>query len=56
MGFDVLVDFYVILGRAGGQVAKRKHCRSTIGLPQKVRQADAITWFKNKYDAIVLNR
>ena len=51
-----LVDFYVILARPGGRVAKRKHCRSKIGVAQKVSQSDAIAWFKNKYDAIVLNR
>jgi large subunit ribosomal protein L11e len=50
------VDFYVILARPGGRVAKRKHCRSKIGVAQKVSQSDAIAWFKNKYDAIVLNR
>jgi large subunit ribosomal protein L11e len=50
------VDFYVILARPGGRVAKRKHCRSKIGVHQKVSQSDAITWFKNKYDAVVLGR
>jgi len=53
---DEIVDFYVILGRPGGRVAKRKHCRSKIGVHQKVSQADAINWFKTKYDAVVLNR
>jgi large subunit ribosomal protein L11e len=51
-----LVDFYVILARPGGRVAKRKHCRSKIGVHQKVSQSDAVAWFKNKYDAVVLNR
>ena len=50
------MDFYVILARPGGRVAKRKHCKSKIGVHQKVSQSDAITWFKNKYDAVVLNR
>jgi large subunit ribosomal protein L11e len=52
----VIVDFYVILARPGGRVAKRKHCRGKIGVHQKVSQAESINWFKNKYDAIVLNR
>ncbi len=46
----------MILARPGGRVAKRKRCTSKIGVHQKVSQADAITWFKNKYDAVVLNR
>lgn len=53
---DLIVDFYVILGRAGIRVAKRKHSRGKIGLHQKVTQSDAISWFKAKYDAVVLNR
>merc|ERR1712199_25381 len=30
------MDFYVILGRAGGRVSKRKHCRGRIGRFHKV--------------------
>ena len=53
---NMTVDFYVILERPGGRVANRKHCKTKIGVHQKVSRADAITWFKNKYDAVVLNR
>ena len=55
-GLMCLVDFYVILGRPGGRVSRRKHCRSKIGVHQKVSQEQAINWFKNKYEAVVLNR
>ncbi|CCJ29398.1 unnamed protein product [Pneumocystis jirovecii] len=50
------MDFYVVLGRPGSRVSKRKRCRSSIGSNHKVTKEDAIRWFKNRYDAIVLNR
>lgn len=50
------VDFYVILGRPGGRVTKRKRCRSKLGVHQKVTKEEAVKWFKEKYEAVVLNR
>ncbi|KAG5513940.1 hypothetical protein PMAC_000562 [Pneumocystis sp. 'macacae'] len=50
------MDFYVVLGRPGSRVSKRKRCRSSIGSNHKVTKEDAILWFKNRYDATVLNR
>jgi inhibitor of KinA sporulation pathway (predicted exonuclease) len=49
-----LVDFYVILARPGSRVTKRKRCRSVLGLHQKVTKQQAIKWFKEKYEAVVL--
>ena len=50
------VDFYVILGRPGNRVTKRKYSRSKLGLHQKVTKEEAVKWFKEKYEAVVLNR
>jgi len=38
------MDFYIVLGRPGGRVAKRKRCRSRIGTKQKVTKEDAKKW------------
>lgn len=48
------MDFFVVLGRAGFRVARRKRCRGTVGKYHKVSQEDAINWFKAKYDADVI--
>ncbi|ODQ77308.1 hypothetical protein BABINDRAFT_172872 [Babjeviella inositovora NRRL Y-12698] len=50
------MDFYVVLGRAGARVARRKRCRGVIGNSHLPNKEDSITWFKQKYDADVLNK
>lgn len=48
------MDFFVVMGRAGFRVARRKRCRGTVGKHHKVSQEDSINWFKAKYDADVI--
>lgn len=50
------MDFYVVLGRAGARVTRRKRCRGTIGNNHKTNKEDSIQWFKQRYDADVLNK
>lgn len=48
------MDFFVIIGRPGYRVARRKRCRSSVGINHRVSKEDSIKWFKQKYDASVL--
>merc|ERR1711970_681656 len=48
------MDFFVVLGRPGGRVSKRRRCRSRIGFSHKLTKEDAQTWFVKKYDGILL--
>ena len=48
------MDFYVVLTRPGRRIARRKRCCSKIGNHQLVTKADAINWFKEKYEGIVI--
>lgn len=48
------MDFYIVLKRAGDRVAKRRRARSRVGKFQTVSKDDAIKWFQNKYDGLVL--
>ena len=48
------MDFYVVLIRAGYRVARRKVLPGRIGLKHKVSRDDAIAWFQQKYEGIVL--
>jgi large subunit ribosomal protein L11e len=47
------MDFFVVLGRRGNRVSKRKHARSAVGNSHKVTKLDAVNWFQKTYDGIV---
>ena len=48
------MDFFVVLGRPGGRVSKRRRCRSRVGFSHKLTKEDAQTWFVKKYDGILM--
>eukprot|EP01107_Rhizomastix_libera_P004047 TRINITY_DN169_c0_g1_i2.p1 TRINITY_DN169_c0_g1~~TRINITY_DN169_c0_g1_i2.p1 ORF type:complete len:188 (-),score=33.63 TRINITY_DN169_c0_g1_i2:60-623(-) len=48
------MDFYVVLSRAGRRVARRKHATSHIGKRQLIGKMDAIKWFQDSYDGVVI--
>lgn len=50
------MDFYVVMGRPGFRVARRKHAHAKVGVQHKVKKEDTIAWFQKKYDGIVLNK
>ena len=43
------MDFYVVLGRPGVRVAKRKRGRARLGNKQKVTKEEAKKWFVTKF-------
>ncbi|XP_055856115.1 60S ribosomal protein L11 [Episyrphus balteatus] len=49
------LDFYVVLGRPGYNVAHRKRKSGTVGFPHRLTKEDAMKWFQQKYDGIILN-
>lgn len=48
------LDFYVVLGRPGYNVAQRRRKRGKIGFPHRLTKDDAMKWFQQKYDGIIL--
>merc|ERR1711970_894092 len=50
------MDFYVVLGRPGMNVLKKKRCTGTIGFPHRLVKDDAMKWFQTKYDGVILNK
>ncbi|CDK27356.1 unnamed protein product [Kuraishia capsulata CBS 1993] len=50
------MDFYVVMGRQGYRVSRRKRCQSAVGNNHRVTKEDTIQWFKQKYDADVLGK
>merc|ERR1712086_381004 len=48
------MDFYVILGRAGKRVARRKHAKGKFGKHQRITADDAKQWFTEKMAGTIL--
>lgn len=50
------MDFYVVMGRPGFRVSRRKHAKATIGPKHRVTKVETVQWFQKRYDGIVLNK
>ncbi|KAJ3037412.1 60S ribosomal protein L11 [Rhizophlyctis rosea] len=50
------MDFYVVMGRPGYRITRKKHKGGRVGSPHRVTKDDTIAWFKKRFDAIVLNK
>ncbi|CAJ0600961.1 unnamed protein product [Cylicocyclus nassatus] len=48
------MDFYVVLARAGSRVAKRRRAPGRVGPSHRVTRDEAVKWFQQKYDGIIL--
>ena len=48
------MDFFVCLTRPGARVARRKVRKSRVGFNHKVTKEDAIQWFQDKFEGVVL--
>lgn len=48
------MDFYVVMGRPGIRVARRKERQSRVGAPHRVNKDDTMAWFKQRFDGIIL--
>lgn len=50
------MDFYVVMGRPGARVARRKQKKARIGFQHRVKKEDTMAWFKQRFDGIILVR
>jgi large subunit ribosomal protein L11e len=48
------MDFYVVMGRPGARVARRKQKKARIGFGHRVKKDDTMAWFKQRFDGIIL--
>jgi large subunit ribosomal protein L11e len=48
------MDFFIVLIRPGYRVARRKIQPGKIGIHHKVSKNDAMEWFKQTYEGILL--
>ncbi|KAF7321346.1 Eukaryotic translation initiation factor 3 subunit C [Mycena kentingensis (nom. inval.)] len=49
------MDFYVVMGRPGARVAKRRQQKARIGFQHRVKKEDTMSWFKTRFDGIILH-
>lgn len=47
------MNFFVVLGRAGFDIAKKKNITGSIGHSHKATKEEAIKWFQTKYSGII---
>jgi large subunit ribosomal protein L11e len=47
------MDIYVVLGRPGFRVARRRRKKNRVGVKHRVTKQEAIKWFQEKYEGIV---
>ncbi|KAJ5838262.1 uncharacterized protein N7525_003450, partial [Penicillium rubens] len=47
------MDFFVCMDRPGARVAKRRRCKSKIGVNHRITTAETMKWYKTKYDGII---
>ena len=48
------MDFYVVMGRPGQRVARRKQKKARVGFTHKVKKEDTMSWFKQRFDGILV--
>ncbi|THH17445.1 hypothetical protein EW146_g3366 [Bondarzewia mesenterica] len=48
------MDFYVVMGRPGNRVAKRRVKTARVGPSHRVGKDDTMAWFKQRFDGIIL--
>jgi len=47
------MDFYVVMGRPGARICRRKRAKARIGAPHRVTKEDAQQWFKQRFDGVL---
>lgn len=48
------MDFYVVMGRPGDRVARRRAKKARIGFSHRIKREDTMAWFKQRFDGIIL--
>ncbi|KAJ2167765.1 60S ribosomal protein L11, partial [Coemansia sp. RSA 551] len=47
------LDFYIVMGRPGFRISRRKHCKSRVGAPHRIDKEETKEWYKKKFDGII---
>merc|ERR1711935_988318 len=47
------MDFYVVMGRKGDRITKRRRAVGRLGKPHRVTKTESQNWFQQKFDGIL---
>ncbi|RNA40163.1 60S ribosomal L11 [Brachionus plicatilis] len=47
------MDFYVVMGRAGFDIPKRKQRKAAVGASHLIKKEETMKWFQTKYSGII---
>jgi len=50
------MDFYVVLGRPGLRVSRRRRAQNTIGAKHRVTKDECMKWFEEKFEGIITGK
>ncbi|KAJ2604108.1 60S ribosomal protein L11 [Coemansia sp. RSA 1722] len=50
------MDFYIVMGRPGFRVSRRKHCRNRVGASHRITKQETQEWYKKKFDGLIANK
>merc|ERR1711981_1235144 len=50
------MDFFIVLERKGYRVGRKKRCRGRVGRSHKLTKTDAMKWFQQKFEGVILAR
>ncbi|GAM29212.1 hypothetical protein SAMD00019534_123880 [Acytostelium subglobosum LB1] len=50
------MDFFVVLGRPGFRVARRKRTCARVGFQHRITKIDTVNWYKQTYEGIVIGK
>lgn len=50
------MDFYVVMGRPGFRVSRKKAKNGRVGKSHRITKDDSVNWFKQRFDGIVLGK
>jgi large subunit ribosomal protein L11e len=50
------MDFFVVLERPGFRVSRRRKCQKKVGKSHKLTKTDAMKWFQQKFEGVILAR
>ncbi|KNC79491.1 60S ribosomal protein L11 [Sphaeroforma arctica JP610] len=50
------MDFFIVMGRPGYCIAKRKRKNNRVGYPHRCTKEETMKWFQQKFDGIILNK
>lgn len=47
------MDFFVVMGRPGYRVSRRKHATNRVGFKHRVKKEESMAWFRSRFDGIL---